>query len=81
MAVFKKIPKGSSKTIPDSDSVSGPFDANTAEMAGQFAATYWPVILGGITLFILIFRGYERTAIPVAAAVVLLQAWRWGLFG
>ncbi len=73
MAEFKKI--------PDSGSGGGPFDAITAEMAGQFAATYWPVILGGITLFILILRGYERTAIPVAAAVVLLQAWRWGLFG
>jgi hypothetical protein len=25
--------------------------------------------------------GKERAAIPVAAAIVLLQAWRWGLFG
>ncbi len=73
MAEFKKI--------PDGDSGGGPFDAITAEMAGQFAATYWPVILGGITLFVLILRGNERAAIPVGAAVVLLQAWRWGLFG
>ena len=73
MAEFKKI--------PDSDSGAGPFDAITAEMAGQFAAIYWPVILGGITLFVLILKGNERAAIPVGAVVVLLQAWRWGLFG
>jgi len=73
MAEFKKI--------PDSDSGGGPFDAITAEMLGSIAATYWPVILGGITLFVLILRGNERAAIPVGAAVVLLQAWRWGLFG
>ncbi len=73
MAEFKKI--------PDGDSVAGPFDALTAEMAGQFAATYWPVILGGITLFVLILNGNERAAIPVGAVVVLLQAWRLGLFG
>ncbi len=73
MAEFKKI--------PESDSSGGPFDAITAELAGQFAATYWPVILGGITLFVLILKGKERAAIPVGAVVVLLQAWRWGLFG
>jgi hypothetical protein len=73
MAEFKKIPK--------SDSGAGPFDDITAEMAWHFAATYWPVILGGITLFVLILRGNERAAIPVGAAMVLLQAWRWGLFG
>ncbi len=75
MAEFKKIPK------PESDSGGGPFDAITTELAGQFAATYWPVILGGITLFVLILKGKERAAIPVGAVVVLLQAWRWGLFG
>ena len=69
------------KTAPDSDSVGERFDALTAAMAGQFAATYWPVILGGIILFVLILKGKERAAIPVGAVVVLLQAWRWGLFG
>ncbi len=73
MAEFKKI--------PDGDSVPGPFDAFTAEVARQFAATYWPVVLGGVILFVLILMGKERVAIPVAAVVVLLQAWRWGLFG
>jgi hypothetical protein len=73
MADFKKI--------PESDSGPGPFDAITGEMAAQFAATYWPAILGGVTLFVLILRGNERAAIPVAAAIVLLQAWRLGVFG
>ncbi len=73
MAEFKKI--------PDSDPGGGPFDAISAEMLGQFAATYWPVVLGGITLFVLILSGKERVATPVGAVVVLLQAWRWGLFG
>ncbi len=72
MADFKKIPDGGSG--------EGPLDAITPEMLGQFAATYWPVILGGITLFILILMGKERAAIPVGAVIVLLQAWRWGLF-
>jgi hypothetical protein len=73
MADFKKI--------PDGDTGAGPFDAIDAEMLGQFAATYWPVVLGGLVLFVLILRGNERAAIPVAIVVVLLQAWRWGLFG
>ncbi len=54
MAKFKKI--------PDSDSVPGPFDAFTSEVAGQFAATYWPVVLGGVILFVLILMGKERVA-------------------
>ncbi len=73
MAEFKKI--------PDGDSVGGPFDAITSEAAGQFAATYWPVVLRGLVLFLLVLNGNERAAIPVAAVVVLPQAWRWGLFG
>ena len=72
MAEFKKTPDGGS---------GGPFDVVSPEMFWQLAGTYWPVILGGITLFALILRGKERAAIPVAVVVVLLQAWRWGLFG
>jgi hypothetical protein len=73
MAEFKKA--------PDSDSGSAPIEVFNPELLGQIAATYWPMILGGITLFLLILMGKERAAIPVAAAIVLLQAWRWGLFG
>ena len=72
MADFKKIPD---------DGSGGPFDAISAEMLGQFAATYWPVILGGIMLIALILKGNARAAIPVGIVVALLQAWRWGLFG
>ncbi len=72
MAGFKKAPGNSG---------GGSFDAITAEMVGYVAATYWPAILGGITLFVLIVKGKERAAIPVGAVIVVLQAWRWGLFG
>jgi hypothetical protein len=37
--------------------------------------SYWPIILGGITLFILIIMGRERSAIAVSIAVILLQGW------
>jgi hypothetical protein len=53
----------------------GPFDFITAEAAGQIAMSYWPAILGGITLFILIILGRERMAIAVSIAVILLQGW------
>jgi len=74
MADFKKIPEGKSGG-------ENPFDVVAADILGQVAATYWPAVLGGITLFVLILRGKERAAIPVAVAIVLLQAWRLGLFG
>jgi hypothetical protein len=67
MAEFKKIPDGGSG--------DGPFDFITAEAAGQIAMSYWPAILGGITLFILIILGRERMAIAVSIAVILLQGW------
>ena len=73
MAEFKKV--------PESDSGGQLTEVFNPELLGQIAATYWPVVLGGITLFVLILRGKERAAIPVAIAMVLLQAWRWGLFG
>ena len=72
MAIFQKTPDGG----PD-----GPFETFTPEVLGQFAGTFWPAILGGITLFVLILLGKERAAIPVAVVAVLLQAWRLGLFG
>lgn len=67
MAEFKKVPGG--------DSGNGPFESISAEALGQFAMTYWPAILGGITLFILIAMGKERIAIPVGIAVAVLQGW------
>ena len=72
MAIFQKTPD---------EGPEGPFDVFTPEVLGQFADTFWPAILGGITLFVLILLGKERAAIPVAVVAVLLQAWRLGLFG
>ena len=74
MAVFKKSPESRDSEPIEAFGV-GP------EALGAFAATYWPVVLGGITLFLLIALGKERTAIPVGIAVVVLQAWMLGLFG
>ena len=69
MAGFKKS--------PDSQP-GGPlaelFDS-IAAVAGQLALSYWPLIGGGLILFLLIVLGKERTAIPVGIAVVLLQVW------
>jgi len=66
MADFKKIPDVESPGLLDSVDV---------EALGQFAMSYWPALLGGITLFILILMGKERTAIPVGIAVALMQGW------
>ena len=73
MAVFKKV--------PDSESGGGAFDANTAEIVGEFATTYWPAVLGGLILFVLVFKGYARVAYTLGILVVLLQAWWFGKFG
>lgn len=67
MAEFKKIPDGGTR--------DGLFEAINTEVVGQFAMAYWPAILGGITLFILILMGRERMAMLVSIAVILLQAW------
>jgi hypothetical protein len=69
MAGFKKS--------PDSQS-GGPLAElldSIAATAGQFALSYWPLVGGGLILFLLIVLGKERTAIPVGIAVVLLQAY------
>jgi hypothetical protein len=69
MAGFKKSPD---------DHSGGPlaeFIDSAASAVAQLAISHWPLVIGGITLFLLIVLGRERTAIPVAIAVVLLQAW------
>jgi len=73
MSAFKKI--------PDGQSGSGLLDDGAADMAGQFATTYWPVVLGGLILFLLVFKGYDRVAYTFGILVVLLQAWWFGKFG
>jgi hypothetical protein len=68
VARFKKTPDGDASPV-------GELTEGTGEVLGQFAMSYWPLFLGGITLFLLIALGYERTAVPVGIAVVALQAW------
>jgi hypothetical protein len=58
------------KRAPNADNVPGPFDSFNAEAFGQFAMTYWPAVLGGVALFILILAGKEKVAIPVAIGVL-----------
>ena len=69
------------KKAPGADIGPGPFDSFNAEAFGQFAMTFWPAVLGGLMLFILILAGKEKAAIPVAVVVVALQAWVLGIFG
>jgi hypothetical protein len=69
MADFKKTPGGAS------DGKFSEFVSSTAAMVGEIATSYWPLIGGGLCLFLLIILGKERTAIPVAIAVLALQAW------
>ncbi len=75
MPVFKKIPDDNSGAAHEE------FGAAAAEALGQFAMSYWPLVLAGMILFVLILRGYERAAIPVGIVAVLLQTWlllgRW----
>jgi len=75
MPVFKKIPDDNSGAAQEE------FGAAAAEALGQFAMSYWPLVLAGMILFVLILRGYERAAIPVGIVAVLLQTWlllgRW----
>jgi hypothetical protein len=69
MAGFKKSPGD------QSGGALAEFIDAVAATAGQVALSYWPLVGGGLILFLLIVLGRERTAIPVGIAVVLLQAW------
>jgi hypothetical protein len=69
MAEFKKIPDGAS------DGKFAELVSSAAAVAGEIATSYWPLIGGGLCLFLLIILGKERTAIPVGIAVLALQAW------
>ena len=84
--MFKKAPDSNSGSEQGEFGVAtaaalDEFGAVTAEALGQFAMIYWPMAVAGMILFVLILRGYERTAIPVGIVAVLLQAWlllgRW----
>ena len=58
--------------------VHGPgevFDADAAELAMMAVEALWPLMVGGLILFVMILKGWERAAIPVGIAVILAQAW------
>lgn len=69
MAEFKKTP-GS-----DAQGPGDVFGDAVVDLVSYFAASFWPMIIGGIILFVMIVSGYERSAIPVGIAVILLQGW------
>lgn len=69
MAGFKKVPDS------NSDAEYSEFVQAAVATVGEIALSYWPLLGGGLCLFVLIVMGRERTAIPVGIAVVILQAW------
>ncbi len=56
-------------------------DDISAVMSSPFFVAYWPLMLGGLIILVLMIRGYTRTTIPLAAIFAALQAWHMGLFG
>lgn len=51
------------------------FDEDIAGLAMLVADAIWPLIVGGVILFLMILKGWERAAIPVGLAVILVQVW------
>lgn len=45
-----------------------------------FVVSYWPLIVGGLMLFILAVRGKTWMMFPVGTLFVLLQLWHMGVF-
>jgi hypothetical protein len=45
-----------------------------------FVVAYWPLILGGLTLFVIAVRGSHWMMFPVGALFILLQLWHMGAF-
>jgi hypothetical protein len=54
-----------------------PDDVN-ALLTLPFVVTYWPLILGAVTVLGLLIKGQNWAAVPVALLFVLLFAWRSG---
>ena len=45
-----------------------------------FVAAYWPLILGGGTLFVIAVRGSNWMMFPIGTLFILLQLWHMGVF-
>ncbi len=45
-----------------------------------FVAQFWPTILGGLLLFIVVIRGARFMVFMIIVLTAALQAWHMGLF-
>ena len=77
MANFKRALGGSSEGGGGLIDLS----AGTGDLLGQMSTTYWPLLVGGLFLVILMMRGEVRAALPIAGLAVLFQAWKSGMLG
>ncbi len=48
-------------------------------MQHPFVAAYWPLLFGGPFVFLFMVKGYNWVAVPLAALILLLQAWHLGM--
>ncbi len=65
------------KKAPGADA-RGPVDLygdEILEYATAIAGTLWPVLIGGVILFLMIVKGWERAAVPVGLIVAVTQLW------
>ncbi len=74
------------KKSPGAETLGGPaevigLDGAYLDTAMQLGATFWPALVCGIALFVLILSGRERAAMAVAAILAAVQAWLLGWFG
>ncbi len=50
-------------------------------LGSPFVALYWPMILGGIGMFLALIAGSRKFALFLISLAVLVQAWHLGLIG
>lgn len=51
------------------------FGDDVADIAMQVTSHIWPLMIGGLILFLMIVKGWERAAIPVGICVAAAQLW------
>lgn len=65
------------KKAPGADA-RGPgdlFGDQFVELATALVGAVWPLIIGGVILFAMILKGWERAAVPVGIVVAAAQLW------
>lgn len=45
-----------------------------------FVVAYWPLLLGGLVLFVIAAKGRNWMMLPVGTLFVVLQLWHMGVF-